>query len=135
MAKSFLENETCLGHGALGGIHQEQDPVSHLQDPLHLPAEVGVTRSVDQVDLDTPVGQRDVLGKNGDPALPLEIVGVEDALTQILVAGERIRFLEQLVDQGRLPMVNVRDDCDITDTFDRFEFCTFSHFPRLFRLF
>ena len=43
------------GHAALGGIHQQQNAVDHLQHALHLAAKVSVARGVDDVDLDALV--------------------------------------------------------------------------------
>ena len=38
------QHEAGLRHGALRGVHQQDDAVDHLQDALHLAAEVGVSR-------------------------------------------------------------------------------------------
>ena len=40
------EDEAGLGHGALGGVHQQDHAVDHLQDALHLAAEVGMALSL-----------------------------------------------------------------------------------------
>ncbi len=48
------------------------------------------------------------------PALLLEVVGIHRPLLDPLVVAERARLAEQLVDQGRLAMVDVRDDRDVT---------------------
>ena len=74
------EHETGLGHGALGGVHQQDDAVDHLEDTLHLAAEVGVARGIHDVDLGVAVVDGGVLGQNGDAALTLQVVGVHDAL-------------------------------------------------------
>ena len=47
-ASALLQDKAGLGHGALRRVHQQQDAVDHLEDPLHLAAEVGVSRGVDQ---------------------------------------------------------------------------------------
>ena len=43
------EHEARLRHGPLGGVHQQDDAVDHLQYALHLAAEVGVARGVNDV--------------------------------------------------------------------------------------
>jgi hypothetical protein len=46
----LLRDELGLRHRAFGGIDQQDDPVHHAQDPLHLAAEIGVAGGVDDVD-------------------------------------------------------------------------------------
>lgn len=49
----LLQHKAGLGHGALHRVHQQQHAVCHVEHALHLPAKVGVTGCVDDVDLDT----------------------------------------------------------------------------------
>jgi hypothetical protein len=56
-----------------------------------------------------------VLGEDGDAALALEVVGVHDALGDVLVRGERARLVQELVDQRRLAVIDVGDDREISD--------------------
>jgi len=53
--EGFLEHEAGLRKRALGGVHEQQHRVDHLQRPLQLAAEIGVDRGIDDVDLDAPV--------------------------------------------------------------------------------
>ena len=69
-----------LRERAFGRVDEEQHAVDEGQGPLDLAAEVGVTRRVDQVDLDPAPGDRGRLGQDRDPALTLLIVGVHDAV-------------------------------------------------------
>ena len=117
------EHEARLGHGALGRVDQQQRAVGHLEHPLHLAAKVGVTWSVDDVDLDALVADGDVLGQNSDAALALLIVGVKDALLHLLVLAEGTRCLEHLVYQRGLAMVDVRDDGDVANGFLEHDGC------------
>ena len=48
--QSLLQHETGLGHRALESVHQQQTAVCHIQHALHLAAEVGVSRGVDDID-------------------------------------------------------------------------------------
>jgi hypothetical protein len=45
------QHEPSLRHRAFAGVHQQQATISHSQHPLHLAAEVGVARRVDDVDM------------------------------------------------------------------------------------
>ena len=51
--QGFLKHEAGLRHGAFEGIHQEQTAVGHVEHTLYLAAEVGVSRSVDDIDFRT----------------------------------------------------------------------------------
>ncbi len=70
------EHETGLRQRPLGGVHQQQNPVDHLQGAFDLAAEVGVAGGVDDIDLDALVAHRGVLGEDGDAALALEIARI-----------------------------------------------------------
>ena len=108
------EDEAGLGHGAFGGVHQQDDAVDHLQDPLDLTAKVGVARRVDDIDLHVAILNGGVLGQNGDAALPLQVAGVHDPVLDFLVFPESAALLEHLVHEGGLAVVNVGDDGDIS---------------------
>ena len=111
------KNESGLGLGALVSVDDEQGAVSHVQHALHLAAEVGMARRVDDVDLDALIVDGDVLGQNGDAALALLIVGVQDALLHFLVLAEHVGRPQQTVDQRSLTMVDVRDDGNVAKAF------------------
>ena len=104
-----------LGQRPLGGVHEQEHAVHHLEGALHLAAEVGVARGVHDVDLGVVVVDRGVLGQDGDAALPLELVRVHDALAVLLVRAEDAALLEQGVHQGGLAVVDVGDDGDVSE--------------------
>ena len=118
----LAEHEARLRHGALGGVHEQDDAVDHLQDTLDLAAEIGVTRRVDNVDLRVAVAHGGVLGQDRDAALALQIVGVHDALDDFLMLAICTALLEHFVDQRGLAVVNVGDDGDVS------QFLHFAHF-------
>ena len=111
------EHETGLGHRALGGVHQQDDAVDHLQNTLHLAAEVGVARGIHDVDLGVAVLDGGVLGQNGDAALTLQVVGVHDALHRLLVLAVHAALLEHLVHQRGLAVVDVGDNGHVSQFF------------------
>ncbi len=76
-----------------------------------------VAGGVDDIDLHAVVIDGDVLGQNGDAALALLIVGVEDAVLNLLVGAEGARGAEQLVAQGGLAVVDVGDDGNVSQMF------------------
>ena len=112
-AQRLAEHELGLRHRPLGRVDQEQAAVDHGQDALDLAAEIGVARRVDDVDPHALPDHRGALGQDGDPALALEVVAVHRPLLNLLVLAERAGLLQQPVDQGRLAVVDVRDDRDV----------------------
>ena len=108
-------DEPGLRHRPFGRIHQDQHPVHHPEDPLDLAAEVGVARSVHDVDLGPVPHHGRILGQDGDAALPLQRVGVHHPLFHLLVGPERPRLPEHLINQSGLAVIDVRDDCQITN--------------------
>ena len=67
----------------------------------------------DQVDLRPPVPDGDVLRQDRDPALPLQVVGVQDSLTLELRLAKLPALPQHLIDQSRLAMVHVGDDGNV----------------------
>ena len=115
----LAQDEPGLGLGALGRVDQEEHAVDHGQGPLHLAAEVGVAGRVDDVELHVAVPDRGVLGQDGDALLPLQVVGVEDALAHVLVLSEDAGLPEHGVDQRGLAVVDVGDDGDVPEILPR----------------
>ena len=111
----LLGNETGLRHRAFGSIDQQHHAIDHAEHALDLAAEIGVARGVDNVDMHAFVFDRGVLGKNRDAAFLFQVVGVHDALDQLLVCGEGAGLAEKLVDQGGFTVVNVSDDGDVAN--------------------
>ena len=110
---SVTQHEAGLGHGALKSVDQQQGAVGHTQHALDLAAKVGVARGVDDVDLNVLVLDRDVLGENRNAALALLVVGIQDAVLDLLVGTEGVRGTQELVDHRRLAVVDVSDDGDV----------------------
>ena len=115
--QGLAQHEAGLGHGTLGGVHQQNDAVDHLQNALHLAAEVGVARGVHHVDLHVLVADGGVLGQDGDAPLPLQVAGVHDPVHHFLVLPVDAALLEHLVHQRGLAVVNVGDDGDVSQMF------------------
>ncbi len=113
--QGLRKHKAGLGHGALGGVHQQDNAVDHLQNALHLAAEVGVARGVDDVYLRVFIIDGDIFGKDCYAPLPLQVVVVEDKFAGILILAKEMPGQKHFVDQRRLTMVDVGDDCDVAD--------------------
>ena len=112
---SVAQNKASLWHRALSCVNQQKRTVSHLQNTLYLAAEVSVARGINNVNLDALVLNRDVLCQNGNSALTLLIIGVQNSFLNLLVLAECIGCLEHLVNHGGFTVVNVGDDSNISD--------------------
>ena len=113
--QGLAQDEAGLRQRPLGGVHQEQHAVDHVEGPLHLAAEVGVAGRVDDVDLDPAVPDGRVLGEDRDALLALQVHRVHHALGHVLVGAEGAGLPEHGVDQGRLPMIDVGHDGHVPD--------------------
>ena len=117
----LAQHEARLRQRALARVDQQHDAVDHRQAALDLAAEVGVTRGVDDVDrhrhvgVHALVGDRRVLGEDRDALLALEVVRVHRALFHVLVRAEGAGLTQHGVDEGGLSVVDVRNDCDVTE--------------------
>ena len=111
----LAEDEARLRQRPLARVDEQEDAVDHRQPALDLAAEVGVARRVDDVDLRLAVAEGRVLGEDRDPLLPLEVHRVEHALVDVLVLAESAGLPEHRVDEGRLAVVDVRDDRDVAE--------------------
>ena len=70
---------------------------------------------IDDVDLGAVPPHGCVLGENCYPPLTLERVRIHHALLNDLVLAESTGLAEHLVHEGGLPVVDVRNDGNVTD--------------------
>ena len=118
--EGLFQDEAGLGHGAFGGIDQEEDAVGHAEDAFDFAAEIGVAGGVDQVDLGglavgAGVIDGDVLGQDRDAALAFQRIGIQQGVLLDLAVAEIAALAQQGIDQRRLAVVDVGDDGDIAD--------------------
>ncbi len=113
----FFQDELRLRLRAVVGVDDEEHAVDHLHDALDLAAEIRVAGSVHDIDMVVVPFERGVLGANGDALFLFEVHGVHDALLGGFgfVGAEGSGLLQQLVDEGGLAMVDVRDDGDVSN--------------------
>ena len=112
-SQSFLQYETRLRHRAFEGVYQQDYPVGHVQYTFYLAPKVAVPWGVDDVDLGIFPLNADILGKDGDPALTLEVVVVQQEVVHLLIITEKLRSVKHVVYQGGFTVVNVGDDGDV----------------------
>src|SRR5204863_915091 len=89
--------------------------VDHAQDALDLAAEIGMARRIDDVYPDVMPVDRGAFGQDRNAALAFQLVRIERPLGDLLVGAERAALLQQLIDQRRLAVIDMRDDRYIPD--------------------
>src|SRR5947209_8656616 len=113
------DDEFGLWHRPFGSVDQHQDAIDHAEDALDLAAEIGVTRSVNDVDPHViPLGapdNRGAFGEDRDAALAFQLVRIERPLGDLLIGAKGAALAQQLVDQRGLAVVDMRDDRDVAD--------------------
>ena len=109
------QHELGLRQRAFRRVAQHDRAIDHGQDAFHLAAEIGVAGGVHDVDLHALPFHRRGLGEDGDPPLPLQVVAVHGAFGHLLVGAEGAGLLQQVVHQGCLAMVDMRDDGDVAN--------------------
>ena len=119
LVERLAQDEAGLGQRALGGVHEQEHPVDHLEAALDLAAEVGVARGVDDVEGElAPVGHGvphgRVLREDGDALLALQVHGVHDAVLDVGALAEGAGLPQHGVDEGGLAVVDVGDDGDVS---------------------
>ena len=97
------------------GVHQQHDPVHHLQRALYLAAEIAVAGRVHNVDLHAFVADASDLGQDGDAALAFQFVGIHHAFDVNFVLAKDAALVQHGVHQRGLAMIHVGDDGDVTN--------------------
>ena len=100
-------------------VHHEDRALARGERAGDLVGEVHVARRVDQVELVLDAVPRGVehphrVELDGDPALALEVHGVEHLLAHLPLL-ERAGGLDEAVGEGGLAVVDVRDDAEVAD--------------------
>ena len=88
--QGLLQYKTCLWHRSFKGIDQQYNAICHFKNPFYLSPEVGVTRSINHIDLHSLIHHRDVLTKNSDSSFSFKVVAIHDQVTGFLVLPKYI---------------------------------------------
>ena len=95
-------------------VDDEHRALARLERARDLVREVDVARRVDQVELVALPLDAHRLRLDRDPPLALELHRVEQLVPHVAL-GDGLRELENPVGEGRLAMVDVRDDREVAD--------------------
>ena len=111
----FTQYVFGLRHRAFISINQQQYAVNHGQYAFNLAAEVSMARGVQNVDFYAVVHNSGVFRQNGDTTFTFQSIGVHNTFFNALVSTENAALLQHSINQGRLAMVNVGNNCYITN--------------------
>ena len=89
---AFDTTNLVCGKRALGGVHQHQCAVDHIENAFDLAAEIGVARRVHDIDAGVFPHHRGSLGQDGNATLALEVIGIHGALDHALVLADTRRI-------------------------------------------
>ena len=112
--KCALKNESCLRHRTFSCINKKDNSVYHLENTLDLTAEIRVSGSIDNVDLNVLIVYRRVLCENGNTPFLLDIIRVHYASNGLLIFSVYTTLLEQSVNKRCFAVFNVRDYCNVS---------------------
>ena len=111
--QGLADDELRLRHRTFCGIDENNGRIDHVEDSLHLAAEIGVAGRIDDIDARALPFHGGALRHDGDAAFLLEVIGIHDALDDARVLTERARLRQKLVNQRGLAMVDVGNNGDI----------------------
>ena len=111
----LLKHEARLRHRSLEGVDEQQAAIGHVEHALNLATEVGVSRSVDNIDFRSFPVDTHILRENSDASLTLEVIGVQYLARQVLSLAEEVSCQHHLVHERRLAVVYVSNNCNIPD--------------------
>ena len=70
---------------------------------------------VNDIDLHITPTHCCILGHDRDALLALQVIGVHDAVNDLLILAIHASLLQHVIDEGGLAMVNVSDDGDVAN--------------------
>ena len=115
--EGLFQDEPGLGQRPFRGIDEEQHAIHHLERPFHLPAEIGMARRIDNIDLDPLVFDRRILCHDRNAPLPLQVDIVHHPVLDLFVQTENARLPEQAIDDRGLSMIHMGDQGNVSQIF------------------
>ena len=119
--EGFAEHKPRLSLRTICGIDDQKNAVDHVHDAFDFAAKIGMPRRINDVDVVIVVFERSVLGLDGDTLFALQVHGVHDPFFRRLglIGAERPGLFQQTIHQRGLAMINMGDNCNVSDMLHR----------------
>ena len=108
-------HEPGLGHRTFERVDQQAHTIHHPEHAFDLASEVRVAGRIHDVDTGSLPSDGGELRENRDAALAFEVVRIHGAIGDHFPGPERSRLPQKSIHQGRLAVIDVRDDRDVAD--------------------
>ena len=86
--KCFFQNEFGLWHGTFKSVNKKNHSIDHLKDTFYFSTEIGMSRSVNDIDLCIFINNCSIFGKNGNSTFTFDIVGIHYSFGYFLIFTE-----------------------------------------------
>ena len=113
--KRLADNELRLRHWSFTGIDQYHHTIDHRQNAFDLTTEICVARGVDDVDPGILPDNAGALRQNRNAPFTFLVIRIHRALRHLLVGAKSTGLMQKAIDQGRLAMIDMRDNRDVAD--------------------
>ena len=127
LLQCFTQYVFGLRHRAFISINQQQYAINHGQYALYLAAKISMARGVKDVDFYAFMHNCSIFGKDCDTTLTLQSIGVHNAVLYMFISTENTALLQHSINQSGLAMVNVGDNCYITNIISNHCYCSLLH--------
>ncbi len=111
----LAQHKFRLRHRPLKRIHHQHNAIYHFQHAFHFAAKIGMSRCIYNIDFHIAILHGCIFGKYSYAALPFDIAAIHHPLLYHLICAESSALAKQLVYKRSFPMVNMGDNCDISD--------------------
>ena len=103
-----------MRHRAFDCVHQKQNAGNHFKHAFDFAAEIRVSRGVDNVDFHVVISDGGVFGENGYAPFSFQIAAVHNSFFNLLILAEGAALLQKFVNKSGFAVVDVGDDCNVT---------------------
>ena len=111
----MLKNKASLRPRSIKSIDEKADAIDPVPDTFDLAREIGVARSIDDIDFIAVVVDSGGLSKNRDATFVFNRVVIPCADPDFFVLTESTAGLQKRIDKGCFSVVNMRNNGYISD--------------------
>src|SRR5207237_265210 len=108
-------------------IDEQDTAISHVQNALNLTTEVGMSRSINNIDLNATIDDSSIFSENSNTPLTFLIVGIHDQFAHLLILAEDVALFEESIDQRGFAVIDVGNNSNIADIVALYKFFSLCH--------